>query len=96
MNRTKSMTVREAARRRTPLDGADAQALEGALSSTECERDAAREAVSMLRSQLQIARIFVEGKALTPDTTVLMAFDIVLAETKRHSCWSPRNEGTKP
>lgn len=38
-----AMTVREAARRRMPLDGADAQALEGALALTERERDQARE-----------------------------------------------------
>ncbi len=46
-----------------------------------------REAVSMLRSQLQIARIFVEGKALVPDTTVLLAIDHVLKETKKHGRW---------
>lgn len=36
------LTVREACRRRMPLDGADAQALEHALSMTEDERDEAR------------------------------------------------------
>lgn len=35
-------TVRSAARMRQPLDGADAQALEGALCSTERERNEAR------------------------------------------------------
>ena len=34
-----SLSVREAARRRFPLDGANAQALEGALAMTERERD---------------------------------------------------------
>lgn len=43
-----------------------------------------RDAVSMLRTQLQVARIFVEGKALVPDTTVLMAIDITLAKTKEY------------
>lgn len=38
---TARKTAREAARSRTPLDGADAQALEGALTMTEQERDAA-------------------------------------------------------
>ena len=38
----KPLPAREAARRKMPLDGADAQALEGALSLTERERDAAR------------------------------------------------------
>jgi hypothetical protein len=33
----KLLTVRQAARNRQPLDGADAQALEGALQ--QCERD---------------------------------------------------------
>lgn len=36
------ISAREAARRRRPLDGADAQALEGALAATERERDSAR------------------------------------------------------
>lgn len=38
---TKPITVREACRRKMPLDGADAQALEHALTMTERERDAA-------------------------------------------------------
>lgn len=36
------LTVREACRRRMPLDGANAQALEGALAMTERERDEVR------------------------------------------------------
>ena len=40
---TKPLTVREACRRAQPLDGADAQALEHALTTTERERDEARE-----------------------------------------------------
>lgn len=39
-------TARAAARNRRPLDGADAQALEGALSMTERERDEARAALA--------------------------------------------------
>jgi len=35
------LTIREAARGRKPLDGTDAQALEGALAMTERERDGA-------------------------------------------------------
>ena len=46
------LTVREAARRRIPLDGANAQALEGALSMTERERDEARAEVERLRALL--------------------------------------------
>lgn len=42
---TESLTVREAARRRHPLDGADAQALEAALADTERRLDALRRAV---------------------------------------------------
>lgn len=47
-----------------------------------------RMSVSRLRTVLQIARIFVEGKALVPDATVLMSIDIVLKETKRHDLLS--------
>jgi len=39
---TGQLTVREACRRRMPLDGADAQCLEHALTITERERDEAR------------------------------------------------------
>jgi hypothetical protein len=41
MSTDTKITVREACRRAMPLDGADAQALEGALSLTERERDKA-------------------------------------------------------
>jgi len=46
------VAVREACRRRTPLDGADAQALEHALTITERERDAARQERDALRVEL--------------------------------------------
>lgn len=45
---TKPISAREAARRRMPLDGADAQALEGALTLTERERDALKEELEKL------------------------------------------------
>ena len=53
-------TVRSAARMRQPLDGADAQALEGALCSTERERDEARAEVERLTRQRDEARAEVE------------------------------------
>lgn len=58
-------TVRDAARRRQPLDGADAQALEGALAATERERDNAR---SELRRMLVALRdrmgIMADGESV--------------------------------
>ena len=42
MSAAARLTVREACRRGRPLDGADARALEGALTLTERERDQAR------------------------------------------------------
>lgn len=50
------LTVREAARRRLPLSGPDAQALEGALALTERERDEARTEAERLRAALAKAR----------------------------------------
>lgn len=50
---TKPISAREAARRRMPLDGADAQALEGALTLTERERDEARAEVERLRDMVE-------------------------------------------
>lgn len=46
------LPVREAARRRRWLDGADAQALEGALAMTERERDVVRAEVERLQEQV--------------------------------------------
>lgn len=48
------ITVREACRRRMKLDGADAQALEHALTITERERDAALAEVERLRARRPI------------------------------------------
>lgn len=43
--------VRDACKRRMPLDGSDAQALEHALTMTERERDEARAEVKRLREE---------------------------------------------
>ena len=50
------ISAREAARRRMPLDGSDAQALEGALTMTEAERDAAIAHAEELRRELEALR----------------------------------------
>ena len=47
------LTPRQAARQRVPLDVADVQALEGALSLTERERNEARAHVALLREALE-------------------------------------------
>lgn len=60
-----NLTVREACRQRVPLDGADAQALEHALTITERERDeaiAAFKDASRLRSEIQQARMKAEDE----------------------------------
>ena len=48
------LLLRDAARRRMPLGGPDAQALEGALQLTERDRDAARSEVARLRGLLEL------------------------------------------
>jgi len=48
-----TLTVREACRRRMPLDGTDAQALEHAITITERERDEARAEVARLRNAVR-------------------------------------------
>lgn len=50
------VSAREAARRRMPLDGSDAQALEGALAMTESERDVAIAERDRLRRELEALR----------------------------------------
>lgn len=50
------VSVREACRRRMPIDGSDAQALEGALSMTERERDEASAEVERLRAEVASLR----------------------------------------
>jgi len=52
-----TMSVREAARKRHDLSGADAQGLEGALQLTERERGAAREEIKALRAELETGRM---------------------------------------
>ena len=46
------LTVRAACRKRAPLDGVDAEALEHALTQTEAERDAQEERVRELEAEL--------------------------------------------
>ena len=58
---TDAITVREAARKRNPLSGADAQALEGALSQTERELTALREERDGLRKLLVKVRPYLIG-----------------------------------
>lgn len=58
-----ALTVREACRRRMPLDGVDAQALEGALALTERERDKARAALSALCAEFEGAVAHADWKA---------------------------------
>lgn len=50
-----AMTVREACRKRRPLDGADAQALEGALTQAEEEIAALRAENEKLKQDLHLA-----------------------------------------
>jgi len=52
-----TLTVREACRRRMPLDGTDAQALEHAITITERERDEARAEVERLHDLLGETRL---------------------------------------
>ncbi len=54
------LPVRTAARNRQGLDGADAQALEGALTITERERDEAKGEAATLRAQLAAAKTDAE------------------------------------
>lgn len=67
------ITVREACRRRMPLDGADAQALESALTMTEHERNRAVAAIKALldteqyplpKSVIEKARRILESRGV--------------------------------
>ena len=58
-----TLTVREACRRRMPLDGTDAQALEHAITITERERDKARAALSALCAEFEGAVAHADWKA---------------------------------
>jgi len=55
------LTVREACRRRMPLDGADAQALEGALQQVERELESARAGESAALEEVAWLRHLVRG-----------------------------------
>ena len=61
MSDNERLTVREAARRRIPLAGADAQALEGALALTERERDEWRKRYEALPGSLRDAHDVLLG-----------------------------------
>lgn len=54
----------------------------GELQQLRAENVRLREGVSTLRLHLSIARIFVEGKALVPDETMLMSIDHTMTATK--------------
>lgn len=51
--RWEGMTIRQAARERCPLDGADAQALEHAVTITELERDKLLDAIALAVEELR-------------------------------------------
>ena len=80
------IAAREACRRRMKLDGADAQALEHALTITERERDeavAAFKDASRLRSEIQTARIKAEDDR-DSIRAVLDTVDAVLQDAGCH------------
>lgn len=55
------LTVREACRRRMPLDGSDAQCLEHALEMTERERDEARRIIGEIQVILNLTHLERQG-----------------------------------
>jgi len=67
------LTVRKACRQRVPLDGADAQALEHALTMTEGERDSIRAVVDAVDGVLQEARVHHASRAEAVRGIVLKA-----------------------
>ena len=69
-----ALTVREACRRRMPLDGVDAQALEGALALTERERDEARAEVERLKESNRLLRHDADKEWGTAATAIAAAF----------------------
>ena len=56
------LTVRAACRKRAPLDGVDAEALEHALTQTEAERDAQEERIAELEAENKRLRVFIDTK----------------------------------
>lgn len=72
-HKPKKLTVREHARKRGALGGADAQALEGALSMTERERDTALTKVAKLQNhvkELQDKIMDLEQEQASPSVRV--------------------------
>jgi septal ring factor EnvC (AmiA/AmiB activator) len=74
------ITVREAARRRNPIDGTDAQALEHAITITERERDQLRAELDECRGRLELMTMDWQGRKA--DCDVLRA---ELEKTRRES-----------
>jgi hypothetical protein len=73
----KAKTVRQAARERQPLDGADAQALEGALAITERERDAAEEVATRQRDRAKQAERERDEARLSADAEAMKANNLI-------------------
>jgi hypothetical protein len=82
-------SVREAARRRMPLDGTDAQALEGAVTITEAERDEARAERARLREALRTAEHARDSwyvRATAADSAVTAARKVVRLAGRDQEC----------
>ena len=73
------LTVREACRRRMPLDGADAQCLEHALTITERERDEARVAQQDPDADLWRRLQAITGIGELPDTVPMLTRESIVA-----------------
>jgi len=93
-NTEEKISAREAARRRQPLGGADTQALEGALTLTERERDKALTALKTAereRDEYRDAIVLVlENRDTDGDYAPLDAVEI-LRERYRYP-WPQRSE----
>jgi len=84
MSDNERLTVREAARRRIPLAGADAQALEGALALTERERDEWRKRYEALPGSLRDAHDVLLGlqKELSHALATVEAYKAIAAKAE--------------